>query len=82
MAPLKHCLGRLVTLGGRIFRGGRPGARRSPIEEDAIAEWQRERREPFGERWPAVQRILAVLGDAYGIFVTDVNPGNIMFDDA
>ncbi len=52
------------------------------FSEDAIAQWQIEKGEQFGQRWPAVQRILAVLGDAYGIFVTDVNPGNIMFDDA
>lgn len=35
-APLKHCLGWWVTLGGRIFRGGRPGARRGPIEAAII----------------------------------------------
>ncbi len=51
------------------------------FSEDANEQWQCEKREQFGEKWPAVQRILAVLGDACGIFVTDVNPGNIMIDD-
>ena len=54
---------------------------RGRTEEDAIAEWQREKREQFGERLPAVQGLPAILADEYGIYVTDVNPGNIMFDD-
>ena len=51
------------------------------FSEDAVAEWQREKREQFGERLPAVQGLQAILADEYGIYVTDVNPGNIMFDD-
>jgi hypothetical protein len=51
------------------------------FSEDAIEQWQCGKREQFGEKWLDVQRILAVLGDVYGIYVMDVNPGNIMFDD-
>jgi hypothetical protein len=44
------------------------------FSEEVIADWQAQKIEQFGERWPEVQAILAVLG-SYGIFVQDVHPG-------
>jgi hypothetical protein len=46
--------------------------------DDALADWRGEKQEQFGSRWPAVQAILAAL-ERYGIFMTDVNPGNVSF---
>ncbi|MDO8538836.1 MAG: hypothetical protein Q7S40_00235 [Opitutaceae bacterium] len=45
-------------------------------------EWQEslEKREQFGERWPEVQRVLAVLR-SHGIFMFDISPTNIGFVD-
>lgn len=47
--------------------------------EDAWHE-SLEKREQFGERWPEVQRVLAVLR-SYGLFMFDVSPTNIAFRD-
>lgn len=46
--------------------------------EDVLRQWQEEKAEIFGERWPEVTRILAVL-EALGIYLRDINPGNIFF---
>ncbi len=43
-----------------------------------MADWEEEKREQFGSRWPTVQRILAELRDM-GIHQTDVSPGNVGF---
>ncbi|MBI5771838.1 MAG: hypothetical protein HZA93_28965 [Verrucomicrobia bacterium] len=43
-------------------------------------EWQEslEKREQFGERWPEVQQVLAVLR-SHGLFMFDLSPTNIAF---
>jgi hypothetical protein len=46
--------------------------------EEVMAEWAIEKREQFGEQWNEVQAILRAL-EAYGVFMMDVNPGNISF---
>jgi hypothetical protein len=48
--------------------------------EDVLADWHAEKQEQFGPHWPEVQAILGVL-EGYGIFMVDVNPGNISFGD-
>ncbi|MDP1562226.1 MAG: hypothetical protein Q8M16_12675 [Pirellulaceae bacterium] len=52
---------------------------RSPEHgEEVLAEWNREKEEQFEENWPKAQLVLSGLR-RYGIYVTDVNPGNIGF---
>jgi len=34
-----------------------------------------------GDRWAAVQSVMLALEQGYGIFLTDINPGNITFGD-
>jgi len=48
------------------------------FSEDVLRQWQEEKAEVFGERWPEVTRILAVL-EALGIYLRDINPANIFF---
>ncbi len=50
------------------------------FSEDVLADWHAEKQEQFGPRWPEVQAILRHL-EGYGIFMIDVNPGNISFGD-
>jgi hypothetical protein len=42
------------------------------------ADWETEKSELFEENWPAVETILADFR-LMGIFIADVNPGNIRF---
>lgn len=48
--------------------------------DEAWADWEADRSERFGERWPEVKHVLAEL-DAVGIHLLDVNPGNLAFRD-
>jgi hypothetical protein len=48
--------------------------------EEVLADWRADKQEQFEHRWPEVQAILREL-ERYGIFMIDVNPGNISFDD-
>ncbi len=48
------------------------------FSEEVLADWHAEKQEQFGPHWPKVQAILAVL-EGYGVFMIDVNPGNISF---
>ena len=53
----------------------------APLNEytaDIIADWEESRQELFGENWPSVQKLIAAF-EAYGIYLADVKPGNIMF---
>ena len=45
-----------------------------------MAEWRAEKQDQFEQRWPEVQGVLAAL-EMYGVFMLDVNPGNISFGD-
>jgi hypothetical protein len=47
---------------------------------EVLADWQIEKQEQFGARWPEVQAILRCL-EGYGVFLLDVNPGNVAFGD-
>ena len=50
------------------------------FSEDVLADWRAEKHEQFGPRWPHVQAILRDL-EGFGVFMSDVNPGNISFGD-
>jgi len=50
------------------------------FSEEVMADWRAEKAEQFGSRWPEVQAILRVL-EGHGVFMVDVNPGNISFGD-
>ncbi len=50
--------------------------------EDVIEQWHTDKLEQFGPvRWNRVQLVLATLRGQYGIYVLDVNPGNITFGE-
>jgi hypothetical protein len=48
--------------------------------DEVMEEWHADKREQFGSRWPDVQAILREL-ESYGVFMADVNPGNVSFGD-
>ena len=48
--------------------------------EDVWAEWEQDKRDQFGERWPTVQAILRRL-QGFGVFLADVTANNIRFAD-
>jgi len=60
--------------------GGAYLDRAPEFPKEVLADWRSEKAEQFGARWPEVQSILAGL-EAYGIFLLDVNPGNISFGE-
>ena len=41
-------------------------------------DWEAEKREQFGSRWPEARGVLAAL-EEFGIYVSDVTTRNIMF---
>jgi len=50
------------------------------FSEEVMADWQAEKHEQFGPRWAEVQAVLRAL-EGLGIFMVDVNPGNISLGD-
>jgi hypothetical protein len=48
------------------------------FSDEVIADWQAEKLEQFGEKWTDVQTVLGSL-EAFGIYMVDVNPGNVAF---
>ena len=48
--------------------------------EDVLRQWEEDKAEIFGERWPEVTRILAAL-QAFGVYLLDANRGNISFPE-
>src|SRR5207247_2548812 len=50
------------------------------FSDEVMADWRAEKREQFGEKWPEVQAIVAILA-GYGIHLIDVTPNNISFAD-
>jgi hypothetical protein len=50
------------------------------FSEEVLADWRAEKQEQFGRSWPEVQAILRTLA-GYGVFMIDVNPGNISWGD-
>ena len=45
---------------------------------EVLAEWEAEKREQFEDRWSDVVTILHAFR-RFGIYISDVNPGNIQF---
>jgi hypothetical protein len=50
------------------------------FSDEIMLEWQEEKEEQFGARWPEVCAIIGEL-ESHGIFLIDTNPGNISFGD-
>jgi len=50
------------------------------FSEDVLRQWEEERAEIFGEKWPEVTRILAAL-QAFDVYLLDINPRNISFPE-
>ena len=46
--------------------------------EEVLVEWEEEKLEQFGERWPEVCQVIGRFA-AMGIYLADVKPGNIEF---
>jgi hypothetical protein len=44
--------------------------------EETMAEWEADKQEQFGDDWPTVRGVLAGL-ERFGVFMVDVNPGNV-----
>jgi hypothetical protein len=50
------------------------------FSDEVMADWHAEKCEQFGTRWPDALAILREL-ECFGVFMIDVNPGNISFGD-
>jgi hypothetical protein len=48
------------------------------FSEEVLSDWRAEKQEQFGARWAEVQAILGAL-EGHGVFLADVNPGNVSF---
>ncbi len=48
------------------------------FSDDVLQQWEKDKEEIFGERWPEVTQVLAALR-VYGIHLLDINPANIAF---
>lgn len=46
--------------------------------QDELIEWEAEKQEQFGERWPRVRSLMSAFR-GLGIYLGDVKPGNITF---
>lgn len=58
--------------------GGAYLDRRPDYSPEVWADWREQKAEAFELNWPEVQRILAEF-ETFGVYIADVNPGNIMF---
>lgn len=45
---------------------------------DVLEEWEREKEEQFEDDWPIVRSVMAEF-ECYGIYLSDLHPGNIRF---
>ena len=50
------------------------------FSEDVLRQWEEDKAEIFGARWPEVTRILAAL-QALDVYLLDINPRNISFPE-
>ena len=51
------------------------------FNEDVLRQWEEDKAEIFGERWPEVTSILEALR-AFGVHLLDINPRNISLPEA
>ncbi len=56
--------------------------REPDFSDDVLDTRHQAKAEEFGPHWSRVQVIIQVLWDRCGIYMVDVHPGNIAFDDA
>jgi hypothetical protein len=50
------------------------------FSDEVFVDWRAEKQEQFGSQWEEVQAILRYL-QGFGVFLVDVNPGNISFGE-
>jgi hypothetical protein len=50
------------------------------FSEEVLRQWEEEKAEIFGDRWPEITHILAAL-QALGVYLLDINPRNICFPE-
>jgi len=58
--------------------GGAYLDRPADYSDEVWEDWRKQKEEAFEENWPAVRTILGAF-KAFGIYIADVNPGNIRF---
>ena len=51
---------------------------RPDYSPEVWADWRKQKSEAFESNWPAVEKIISEF-EQYGIYIADVNPGNIRF---
>ena len=51
------------------------------FDSEAMEMWRAEKAEMFGDRWGEVRSVMTALELRCGVYLTDVNPGNITFGD-
>jgi len=50
------------------------------FSEDVLTQWEQDKQEIFGKKWPAVTEVLAAIR-VFGIHLLDINPANIAFGE-
>lgn len=55
--------------------------REPDFSDDALETWREIKREEFGKHWGRVEMLIQMLWDRCGIYMVDVHPGNIAFED-
>jgi hypothetical protein len=50
------------------------------FSDEVLADWRLEKQEQFEAHWPEVQAILRAL-EGHGVYMLDINPGNMSFGD-
>lgn len=51
-----------------------------PYDAEQWADWEQEKMEQFEDRWPQVLDVISEFR-RYGIYLSDVKPGNITFEE-
>jgi hypothetical protein len=52
---------------------------RTEFPDEVWSDWVEGKREQFGNRWSAVQKVISEL-ETIGIYLNDVSPSNIAWD--
>jgi hypothetical protein len=47
--------------------------------DDVLAQWELDRQDEFGPRWPHVKFIIHIFEQNFGIYLLDIHPRNITF---
>lgn len=51
------------------------------FEPEVIEMWHEQRQEEYGERWPEVLRLIHAFERSYGIYLDDISPRNVRFEN-